>query len=132
MNSPLTQCRIQLISALLQLPLREKCPNTEFFLVHIFPHSDVFSPNAGKYGPEKTPYLERYEVSLRIQSDCGKIRTRKNSVFGHFSHSVRLIQESPGLNPDWLGEIDLLSVTRWIAHCKSDAQTFCCKLEVRK
>ena len=29
--------------------LREKC-HTEFFL-------SVFSPNAGKYGPEKTPYL---------------------------------------------------------------------------
>ena len=28
------------------------------------------------------------EISLRIQSECGKIRTRKNSVFGHFSHSV--------------------------------------------
>ena len=33
--------------------LREKCPNTEFFLVLIFPHSDwkylsVFSLNAGK------------------------------------------------------------------------------------
>ena len=34
-----------------------------FFMVRIFPHSDwtrylsVFSPNAGKYGPEKTPYL---------------------------------------------------------------------------
>ena len=24
-------------------------------------------------------------VSLRIQSECGKIRIRKNSVFGHFS-----------------------------------------------
>ena len=31
---------------------------------------------------------KRYEVSLRIQSECGKIRTRKNSVFGHFSRSV--------------------------------------------
>ena len=34
--------------------LQEKCLNTEFFLVRIFPHSDkylsVFSPNAGKYG----------------------------------------------------------------------------------
>ena len=29
----------------------------------------------------------RYEVSLRIQSECGKIRTRKNSVFGHISWS---------------------------------------------
>ena len=48
--------------------LREKCPNTEFFLVRIFPHLDwirkdteylsVFSPNTGKYGPGKTPYLD--------------------------------------------------------------------------
>ena len=37
--------------------LREKCPNTEFFLVCIFPHSDW-------------------------------IRTRKNSVFGHFWSSA--------------------------------------------
>ena len=36
--------------------LREKCPNTELFEVH-------------------------------IQSKCGEIRTRKNSVFGHISHS---------------------------------------------
>ena len=50
------------------LALREKSPNTELFLVGIFPHSDwiqrdtkylsVFSPNAGKYGPEITPYLD--------------------------------------------------------------------------
>ena len=50
--------------------LCEVCPNTEFFLVHIFPHSDwiprdtsylsVFSPNAGKYGREKTPYLDTF------------------------------------------------------------------------
>ena len=52
--------------------LREKCPNTEFFLVRIFPHSDwirrdtsylsVFSPNTGKYGPEKTPYLDNFHA----------------------------------------------------------------------
>ena len=29
-----------------------------------------------------------YGEILRIQSECGKIRTRKNSVFGHFSRSV--------------------------------------------
>ena len=40
--------------------LREKCPNTAFFLVRIFPHLDRKS---------------------------GKIRTRKNSVLGHFSRS---------------------------------------------
>ena len=45
--------------------MREKCPNTEFFLIRIF------------------LYLNWY----RIQSKYSKIRTRKNYVFGHFSCS---------------------------------------------
>ena len=50
----------------------EKCPNTEFFLVHIFKHLDwlwrdtpyisVFSANEGKYRPEKTPYLDTFHT----------------------------------------------------------------------
>ena len=54
--------------------LREKCPNTELFLVRIFPHSDwirrgtkylsVFSPNAGKYGPQISPYLDTFHAVL--------------------------------------------------------------------
>ena len=50
------------------------CPNTEFFLVRIFTHSDwmrrdtsylsVFSPNAEKYGPEKTPRLDTFHAVL--------------------------------------------------------------------
>ena len=54
------------------LTLREKCSNTEFFLVRIFPHSDwirrdtsylsVFSPNAVKYRPEKTPYSDTFHA----------------------------------------------------------------------
>ena len=43
--------------------LREKCPNTEFFLV-------------------------------RIQSERGKIRTRINSVFGHFSSNTQFFLRS--------------------------------------
>ena len=46
-----------------------------------------------KYGVFSGPYFpvfglntERYFVFPRIQSQWGKIRTRKNSVFGHFSH----------------------------------------------
>ena len=42
------------------------------------------------YGPSFSAFglnTERYSVSLRIQSECGKIRTRKNSVFGYFSRS---------------------------------------------
>ena len=59
-----------------QLTMREKRPNMELFLVRIFPHSDWMGRNT------------KYEISLRIQSECGKIRTRNNSVFGHFSDSV--------------------------------------------
>ena len=44
----------------------------------------VFS---GPYFPAFGLNTERYELSLRIRSKCGKIRTRKNSVFGHFWHN---------------------------------------------
>ena len=59
-----------------KLTLREKCPNTEFFLVHIFLYSDG---------------IRRFTVNLRIQFEHREIRTRKNSVFEHFSRSVKLI-----------------------------------------
>ena len=46
--------------------LREKCPDTEFFLVRIFPQSNwylpVFTPSTGKYGPGKTPYLDTFHT----------------------------------------------------------------------
>ena len=49
-----------------------------------------------KYGVFSGPYFhafelntERHSVSPRIQSKCEKIRTRNNSVFGHFSCSVQ-------------------------------------------
>ena len=48
---------------IIKVTLCEKCQNTVFF----------------------------YFVNLRIQSEYGKIRTRKNSVFGHFSRSVKNI-----------------------------------------
>ena len=45
-----------------------------------------------KYGVFSRPYFpvfamntEIYSVNLRIQSEYGKIRAKKNSVFGHFS-----------------------------------------------
>ena len=49
------------------LPLRENCPNMEFFLVGIFLYSDwiqktVFGLNTGKYGIEKTPYLDTFHA----------------------------------------------------------------------
>ena len=39
---------------------------------------------------EKCPNAEIFLVC--IQSECGKLRTRKNSVFGHFSRNVYLKQ----------------------------------------
>ena len=44
----------------------------------------VFS---GPYFPVFVLNMEIYGVNLRIQSEYRKIRTRKNSVFGHFSRS---------------------------------------------
>ena len=54
-----------------QTSLREKCPNTEFFLVRIF------------------------SVSVRIQSECGKIPTRKTpySVTFHAVYVPALSQK---------------------------------------
>ena len=42
----------------------------------------VFS---GPYFPAFGLNTKRYGVFLHIQSECRKLRTRKNSVFGHFS-----------------------------------------------
>ena len=60
--------------------LREKCPNTEFFLVRIFPYLDYFSLNAEKYGQEKTPYL-------------GTVCNCKNSSFRNYHHSHILTRD---------------------------------------
>ena len=52
--------------------LCEMCLNTEFFLVCILPHTDtsylsVFCPNAGKYGPQKTPYLDTFHAVYLLE-----------------------------------------------------------------
>ena len=60
-----------------EVPLREKCSNTEFFFGRFFPS---FGLNT-----------ERYEVSLRIQSKRGKIRTRKTPYLDTF-YAVYLLK----------------------------------------
>ena len=57
--------------------LREKCPNTD---TNTSPYFPAFGLNTDGYG-----------LPLRIQSEYWKIRTRKNSVFRHFSHSAAYI-----------------------------------------
>ena len=39
--------------------MHEKCPNTELFRVRIFTE---FSPDTGKCGPERTPYLDNFHA----------------------------------------------------------------------
>ena len=51
-----------------------KCPNTKFFLVRILPHWD---------------WIREIRNISRIQSECGKIQTRKNFVFGHFAQCLK-------------------------------------------
>ena len=38
----------------------------ELFLVRISPYLSVFSPNAGKYGLEKTPYLDTFHAVIGL------------------------------------------------------------------
>ena len=50
-----------------------------------------------------------YPISLRIQSECAKIRTRKNSVFGHFSYSkMSLISSGDFFSSPCVWTINLL------------------------
>ena len=48
--------------------LCKKCPNTEYFLVRIFPHSDwIQRDTSGKYGPENTPYSDTFYAVLATE-----------------------------------------------------------------
>ena len=69
------------------LPLKTSYGTTERHSITAWKVSryGVFS---GSYFPAFGLNTERYFVSLHIQSECEKIRTRKYSVFGHISHSA--------------------------------------------
>ena len=60
------KCQMEMVSSrlffnwrLVLLALHEKCLNTEFFSGPYFP---AFSPNTGKYGPEKPPHLGNFHA----------------------------------------------------------------------
>ena len=67
------------------MSLSEKRPNAELVLVRVLPYSDwsiseylsIFSPNTGKYGPEKIPYLDTFDAvyltSIIIRAKLFKI-----------------------------------------------------------
>ena len=72
-------CQVQFNFSMPKLSLLKKCPYSELFW-------SVFSRIQTEYGEIRSysgPYFpafglntERYSVSLHIQSECGKIRTR--------------------------------------------------------
>ena len=57
-----------------------------------FSIKQIFNNKRKRFSIKFTYVLNEW-VSLRIQSECGKTRTRKNSVFGHFSRSKISIQK---------------------------------------
>ena len=75
-----------------KMALREKCPKMEFFLTCIFPHLTVFRSNAGKYGPEKTPYLDTFRTVWSIlnvgqgseYTNAYDLKRCKSDTFGLF------------------------------------------------
>ena len=43
------------------------CGNVSKYGVFSGPYFPVFSPNTGKYGPEKTPYLDTFHAVLTVK-----------------------------------------------------------------
>ena len=84
-------CFINVVSqqsgfCIVKMTLREKCPNTEFFLVRIFLYLSWIHISIYLYRISYSEYV--YSVNVRIWFEYRKIRARKNSVFGYFSRSV--------------------------------------------
>ena len=81
----------------LRIRLFQLCSNKwflHFFLQLVTSLLEVTAWKVSKYSVISAPYFpvfglntEIYQVNVRIQSEYRKIRTRNNSVFGHFSRS---------------------------------------------
>ena len=66
-------------------------PKTEFFLVRIFLLLDsVFSPNAGKYVPEKTPYLDTFNAVFSRSALLCRDTSFKLSKFSAIAYDVNM------------------------------------------
>ena len=66
-----TICKSSTLSPLLlcyninsKIPLREKCPNTEFFLVRIFPHSDGIRTGISPYSVRIRENTDRKKLGI--------------------------------------------------------------------
>ena len=59
------------------ISLREKYPNTDFFYGPFF---TVFGLNTGKYGPEKTPYLDNFHAGFKARFALQVFRSHLNHL----------------------------------------------------
>ena len=65
-----------IVSELDEGTLREKGPKMEFYMVCIFLYSDsVLSPNKGKYGTEKSVYLDTFHAVVH-RCTCNKSKKK--------------------------------------------------------
>ena len=71
-----------------------------------------------------------YFVSLHIQSKYGKIRTRKNSVFGHFSRSLHL-QKCLWLLFAFFCLLIQLRIALHIGFLLNNSLSGCCRCRIR-
>ena len=70
-------------------PLREKCPNTELFLVHIFLHLDWMQKNKKKKnGPEKTLHLDTFYTQCSSEYKAFAIRETLQIKLSHNEYKV--------------------------------------------
>ena len=83
--------------------MREKCPNTELFLVRVFLYSDwirrdteylpVFSPNTGKHGPKITPYLDTFHTVTNLKYDLRYLCvTRMTQAWNVYVNNFRVLK----------------------------------------
>ena len=73
--------------------MRENFPNTEFFPG---PYFAVFSTNTGKYGPEKTPYLDTFNSSyfpLFIKKPYTNLRGEVSEIITSLNYIRNLQQD---------------------------------------
>ena len=102
-----------------------KCPKKEFFLVRIFPHSNwirrdtlyhsVFSPNAVKYGPEKTPYLDTFHtVAGTARTSERELRKNKLQLQAYFVSNTFISNARLKLAEN---QASKLSNTLWLNCC---------------
>ena len=59
-----------------------------FFKNYLSIQNSITTKKVSKYGVFSGPYFPVFGRNTEIQSEYRKIRTRKNSIFGHFSCSV--------------------------------------------